>query len=221
MRRGVRLTRLLSVGSGIPSSLRHRGQELGETQGCAETWHCAAEVEQVPKAVPEENTKVLKTCLMPSSHERSNTEKHLCSPSLDFITHFTSCSRGNSAPPSCSRPAKTPSAFFSRLRCPGWLNPDLHEHRHTSTNTSRVKVNRIHSSTLIRVKSVASAVLTSWTWRSGPAGAAGSSMTSAGAPEHPWQARPQRRCYQTAASGENPTGIQTGDVVYGQVEEVE
>lgn len=45
-------------------------------------------------------------------------------------------------------------------------------------------------------------------------------MTSAGAPEHPWQARPQHRCYQTAASGENQSSIQTGDMVYRQAEEM-
>lgn len=51
------LTGLLSVGSRVPSSLRHSGQKLGETQRRAEIWYCAAEVQQVLKAVPLESKK--------------------------------------------------------------------------------------------------------------------------------------------------------------------
>lgn len=57
MRQHVRLTGLLSVGSRVPSFLRHSGQKLGETQGCAETWHCAAEVHQILKAVSKQSKK--------------------------------------------------------------------------------------------------------------------------------------------------------------------
>lgn len=75
---------------------------------------------------------------------------------LNSITHFTSCSRVSSAPPSFSRPARTPRAFFSKLRCPGWLNPDLtnaHMHRHIP----RTKLKRGHRqfqrhTTSLRVK---------------------------------------------------------------------
>lgn len=57
VRRHVGLTRLLSVGNRVPSSLWHSGQKLGERQGCAQIWHRAAEVHQVLKAVSKQRKR--------------------------------------------------------------------------------------------------------------------------------------------------------------------
>ena len=53
----IRLTGLLSVGSGVSSFLRHSGQKLGETQSRAEVWHRAAEIQQVLETVSKQGQR--------------------------------------------------------------------------------------------------------------------------------------------------------------------
>lgn len=81
MRWHVRLTGLLSVGGRIPSFLWHSGQKLRETQGRTEIWHCAAEVEQVLKAVSERDKRQ-------QSHTRFCHHNSGKNTVLDVIRHI-------------------------------------------------------------------------------------------------------------------------------------